>query len=43
MLKIKACKQHKDLEIVTKTNKLISMSPKHGGVPTKHSLKVMHS
>ena len=35
-------KQNKELEIVTKLNELISMSPKHGGPSTTHLLKVMH-
>ena len=35
-------KQNKELEIVTKTNELISRSPNHGGLSTKHPLKVMH-
>ena len=39
---IKAYKQDKELEIVTKTNRLIFRSPNHGGHPTKLSLKVIH-
>ena len=45
MLKItnmKACKLNEELEIVTKTKRHISISPNHGGPPTKLSLKVMH-
>ena len=39
MLKIineNACKHKEGIEIVTKTNRLTSRSPNHGGPPTKH-------
>ena len=39
---MKACKQKWELEIVTKVNEPISRFSNHGGLPTKHPLKVMH-
>ena len=33
---MRACKQNKELEIVTKPYELFSKSPNHGRPPTKH-------